>query len=315
MADPFVAPPPASVLSEPAVRSKYSEDAGEVELAAGFFARSARLFVGNLAAAESAGFSCAASLTHVLTAAAKLEVELPRPDTKHLVLGELVDHPACCILSSLVGAFAFLDEALAPRESGPNERHCSVLVHCASGVSRSVSVVMAYLVCRAWDYRTEEMTYPFRSFDTALAHVRANRPAAMPNLGFVRQLQLLIDCQGDVAEAIQRHVEEDRELKAKHGLVGHAVQSGSGIMAEANTLRDIANKAHAQVDVLENEIAGAKATHSCAIEPFLFRLHAMMEDTIDPHWPDCEKDRVAKMIMKSARSKAQRLVDDLQAQR
>jgi hypothetical protein len=54
-----------------------------------------------------------------------------------------------------------------------------MLVHCAMGVSRSATVLLAYLV-RAW---------PSRSLDEHLAHLRKTRPHVHPNHGFFRQLQ------------------------------------------------------------------------------------------------------------------------------
>lgn len=52
-----------------------------------------------------------------------------------------------------------------------------VLVHCVAGVSRSVSVILAYLV------RYQKMT-----LDDAFKHVKAQRPCALPNIGFWDQL-------------------------------------------------------------------------------------------------------------------------------
>ena len=53
-----------------------------------------------------------------------------------------------------------------------------VLVHCFAGVSRSASVVIAYLM------RYHNMTY-----SQACAHVRDRRPWINPNPGFVNQLK------------------------------------------------------------------------------------------------------------------------------
>ena len=55
------------------------------------------------------------------------------------------------------------------------------LVHCAKGASRSVSVVIGYLLSR----------YPsiFQSFTDALEHVRKVRPQAMPNVKFAIDLR------------------------------------------------------------------------------------------------------------------------------
>ncbi|CAB1459232.1 unnamed protein product [Pleuronectes platessa] len=52
------------------------------------------------------------------------------------------------------------------------------LVHCVAGVSRSVTLVVAYV-----------MTVTGRGWVEALAAVRAARPCAGPNLGFLKQLE------------------------------------------------------------------------------------------------------------------------------
>ncbi|PWA28578.1 hypothetical protein CCH79_00013533, partial [Gambusia affinis] len=52
------------------------------------------------------------------------------------------------------------------------------LIHCVAGVSRSVTLVVAYL-----------MTVTGRGWVESLAAVRAARPCAGPNLGFLRQLE------------------------------------------------------------------------------------------------------------------------------
>ncbi|CRL06608.1 CLUMA_CG019505, isoform A [Clunio marinus] len=51
------------------------------------------------------------------------------------------------------------------------------LVHCVAGVSRSVSLVLAYL-----------MKYADMSLKNAFAHVRSVRPQVRPNVGFFKQL-------------------------------------------------------------------------------------------------------------------------------
>ncbi|KAJ7474938.1 dual specificity phosphatase, partial [Mycena latifolia] len=52
-----------------------------------------------------------------------------------------------------------------------------VLVHCKQGVSRSSSIVLAYLI------RNHVMSY-----DAALAFVKRKRSGAKPNPGFARAL-------------------------------------------------------------------------------------------------------------------------------
>mmetsp|Transcript_17037 Transcript_17037/g.26736 ORF Transcript_17037/g.26736 Transcript_17037/m.26736 type:complete len:146 (-) Transcript_17037:449-886(-) len=55
------------------------------------------------------------------------------------------------------------------------------LVHCAKGASRSVSVLIAYILSRH--------PHRFKNFDDALAHVRSVQSQAMPNIGFALSLR------------------------------------------------------------------------------------------------------------------------------
>eukprot|EP01016_Furgasonia_blochmanni_P009008 TRINITY_DN13727_c0_g1_i1.p1 TRINITY_DN13727_c0_g1~~TRINITY_DN13727_c0_g1_i1.p1 ORF type:complete len:163 (+),score=34.93 TRINITY_DN13727_c0_g1_i1:96-584(+) len=54
----------------------------------------------------------------------------------------------------------------------------NVLVHCAAGISRSASIIVAFLI------KEKEMTT-----EEALAFVRTKREIACPNLGFMEQLR------------------------------------------------------------------------------------------------------------------------------
>lgn len=61
---------------------------------------------------------------------------------------------------------------------GAGRSGLNVLVHCSAGISRSSSVVIAYL-----------MEVSDVSYDTALAHVQGIRPIVQPNPSFERQLR------------------------------------------------------------------------------------------------------------------------------
>uniref|UniRef100_A0A672FFN5 Dual specificity phosphatase 22 n=1 Tax=Salarias fasciatus TaxID=181472 RepID=A0A672FFN5_SALFA len=70
----------------------------------------------------------------------------------------------------------FRDSIMFIHESRLKGEGC--LVHCVAGVSRSVTLVVAYI-----------MTVTGRGWVEALAAVRSARPCAGPNLGFLRQLE------------------------------------------------------------------------------------------------------------------------------
>ena len=81
------------------------------------------------------------------------------------------DHPDEDIYSHLSVAVAFIEAALA---TGGR-----VLVYCTAGISRSATVVMAYIIHRSRI-----------SVEAAYEVVRASRPFVRPNKGFTDQLHV-----------------------------------------------------------------------------------------------------------------------------
>lgn len=74
-------------------------------------------------------------------------------------------------------AVGFIDQYL-PRSGGGG-----VLVHCWAGHSRSVSIVLFYLMKKTKD---------FKSVAEALAFIQSKRPYINPNPGFLLQLESLV---------------------------------------------------------------------------------------------------------------------------
>jgi predicted protein tyrosine phosphatase len=136
------------------------------------------LFVGSLSAAETHSRLREANVTRLLTVARDLPVA---PETHTMVQKvlqvDLDDHPHANLLEVAEGCCEFIDHAEADasdasRYDAPDASSSlpSILVHCASGSSRSVSMVMAWLMTRK-DY----------TLDRALSAVRQNQSLANPN--------------------------------------------------------------------------------------------------------------------------------------
>ena len=106
-------------------------------------------------------------VTHILNVATYVKNYFPTK-IKYLNL-HIDDYPDFHILPCFKTAFKFIDEG---RKEG------CVLVHCNAGISRASTISIGYLMSR------EKM-----SLKDAHAHVKAQRPACCPNVGFMVQLQ------------------------------------------------------------------------------------------------------------------------------
>lgn len=106
-------------------------------------------------------------ITHILTTTSmNLEYFPGKFRHKHIPIDDL---PSTDITKYFEECFLFINEALS---SG------KVLVHCMAGVSRSATIVIAYVM------KTKAM-----DFKQAFDHVKSCRPAICPNEGFLNQLK------------------------------------------------------------------------------------------------------------------------------
>lgn len=133
------------------------------------------LYLGPCSAASNKAFLTANSITHVLsvgsTPAQKLEGV-----TYHRL--SLADSPTSSISKVSDEACKVIDAAIQPKaKGGCNGR---ILVHCSAGISRSPTLVIAYLM--------KSRTMPLKA---ALGLVLKARPQVSPNPGFLQQLKRL----------------------------------------------------------------------------------------------------------------------------
>ncbi|CAN4105925.1 unnamed protein product [Withania somnifera] len=111
-------------------------------------------------------------ITHVLNCVGFVCPEYFKSDFVYRTLW-LQDSPSEDITSILYDVFDYFEDV--------REQHGRVFVHCCQGVSRSTSLVIAYLMWRKG-----------QSFDDAFEYVKAARGIADPNMGFACQL---LQCQ------------------------------------------------------------------------------------------------------------------------
>ncbi|KAM9761985.1 dual specificity protein phosphatase 22-B-like [Menidia menidia] len=125
------------------------------------------LYLGNVRDAQDRDLLAKHNITHILsihdTAAPVLE------DMTYLCISA-ADHSKQNLIQFFRDSIMFIHESRLKGEG--------CLVHCVAGVSRSVTLVVAYI-----------MTVTGRGWVQSLAAVRSARPCAGPNLGFLRQLE------------------------------------------------------------------------------------------------------------------------------
>lgn len=136
-----------------------------------------RLYLSDLADAENLATLATLGITHVFSAMPGF-VDLPshiihhsgrRLPIHHRQIN-IEDHPFAELAAHLPASTAFIGEALRDPEA-------RVLVHCVQGISRSASVVCAFLMANFGWAPTKAVTF-----------VKSKRWIAEPNFGFVAQL-------------------------------------------------------------------------------------------------------------------------------
>ena len=178
------------------------------------------LFVGSIRSLNHPSALKYHNITHILTASDRVQVTIEQ-GIQHLVLKNLMDHPSANILPHLENSLNFIDDAMLKQKTG-------ILVHCVSGVSRSVSLCCAWLMLR------KKYTY-----EDALSLVQKARRLALPNAGFQAQLRLLEKHDGNIPAASKCF-----QILLKD-------QSVTDIIREQRTS---SNQIHTQVDQLEEQI-------------------------------------------------------------
>lgn len=176
------------------------------------------LWIGDLACALATDYLEMAGITHIVTAMKqRLPSPITLPDGRkidddHIYYVNIDDIESAPILVHFPGVIEFIDEALQQEwiededgeetsteiqdeQKASNSRTVppegkktgqwatmgegTVLVHCHAGISRSVAIVLAYL-----------MHMRKISVQDALNLIRSRRPIADPNSGFMHQLEL-----------------------------------------------------------------------------------------------------------------------------
>ncbi|XP_014204662.1 dual specificity protein phosphatase MPK-4 [Copidosoma floridanum] len=162
------------------------------------------LYLGNLTAATDLDWLKQTQISHILTVDScplprKIQDSLPHIKLKYM---QMTDMPREDLLTSFEDSNQFIQSAL---DSGGK-----VLVHCYFGVSRSATIVIAFVM--------KKYNFPF---DKAFEAVKAKRRFVGPNPGFQAQLKLYedmgftIDCSNIQFKIYRLQIAADKVRKVK----------------------------------------------------------------------------------------------------
>lgn len=127
------------------------------------------LFIGNISAATNKALLTSYGITHVVTA---LPVFYPPfLDTFEYHFVKSYDTPSYSIRPYFQESNKFIHNAITNKGK--------VFIHCKAGISRSVTLALAYLLSTNRDATPADM----------LDYIRLKRPIANPNSGFMTQLE------------------------------------------------------------------------------------------------------------------------------
>ncbi|EWS73030.1 tyrosine phosphatase (macronuclear) [Tetrahymena thermophila SB210] len=127
-----------------------------------------KLYLGNIWAAENLINQNDEQIKAILTVASNTNLVYDPQEFRHKII-EANDDPSFNLSPNFDEGVRFIDEHL---------QQTNVLVHCFAGVSRSTTLVLAYL-----------MKHHNIGLDDALKLVRQKRQIAGPNYGFMKQLK------------------------------------------------------------------------------------------------------------------------------
>lgn len=261
-----------------------AEDGESTFSASQLTSRNPSIFIGNLQDARDIVMLSKLGITHVLTVAGLHVYDETPAFIKHFVVN-IADHPSSNILEILPTCQNFIEGCL--------QNEGVILIHCASGISRSVTVCAMYLMCK----------YEINGTD-ALSIIRESRPYANPNVGFQYQISLLESKNQDIHTACAIFKSQNIE---------------DGILYSIVERRSLANELHAKVDSLEVTIKSFSRFTTEESDELQVQLSSIKENIMRAgHDHESGEDRtfiihdkVASMILRSAQSKCTRLLEDV----
>lgn len=144
-------------------------------------------YVGPRAEAENSGLLREKGITHVISITAEREKPMKFAEGLSILPLQFPDNGEASLEEPIDMAYEFIEAA---RQMGQSK----VFIHCHAGQSRSVTILLSYLIRKQCEKPREEGVVPGSSdLISLLKVVKKSRPSANPNLHFLGALQELED--------------------------------------------------------------------------------------------------------------------------
>ena len=305
------------------------------------------LYIGSLSAVETHEQLQNHNIKRILTVAKNLPIAtVPDVIEEHRVV-EIDDHPKANFLNDAareckefidIGYHAYMQylndmkESHNTNSSSSNnddsviqsprqQRPPSLLVHCASGISRSATAILIWLMDdnSRTQLKDDEMMIDTMKLDEALFTIRTNRPLANPNIGFMMQLQVFEKQNGNLDKAINiwnsnMKTEIYEHVSCRRRIANHFHKEVDEIEVQIQTYLSQSHQQN-KGNIPQNEESSSLSEDDATKEELLHLLNQISErldtecDQNSQSHAGIPEDRVAKMIFKSARSKIERFID------
>jgi len=245
------------------------------------------LWVGALSAAQDCKGLLERNIKSVVTVAQRLKPQVAwksdEASSIEVQAVEIEDHPLANILDAIPRGLKAIDRA--------REAKISVLVHCASGISRSVTLCIAWLMLRKG-----------LSLEAALQRVTSVRKAAEPNFGFMQSLRLLDEQAGDPGQRL-------KQAQAAWRTANNEDKRDAAVQK----MRRAADKLSERANMLEEMLAQELGRAHCSPESGLrlcSQLDKLLTDIKAAEPTHCIDDTLAASMREVAAQKVLRLLSN-----
>ncbi len=175
------------------------------------------LYLSNMKTSRNHKFFKTEKISDVLIAAKNLKMIFKEVNYKRLILN---DNPKQNIAKYFTESIKFIQDAVSQKRN--------VLVHCLGGKSRSVTIVVAYVMLKQ-----------NQTFEKALEFVKKQHRPSNPNPGFLSQLRIFEECVVEYYQALPKDFKGDFDYELLEKILCQHLKSSSKKIVEKKEIIEV----------------------------------------------------------------------------